>query len=62
MSEASVVAERPATLVTIADLLRDAVSRGVPAYVIINNKAEGSSPLSLFALARELVDADDVPF
>jgi uncharacterized protein YecE (DUF72 family) len=52
----------PSNRRTIADLLRGAVSRGVPAYVIINNKAEGSSPLSLFALARELVDADDVPF
>lgn len=46
----------------IVDLLRGAISRGVPATVIVNNKAEGSSPRSIVELARELVDGDPVPF
>lgn len=46
----------------IADLVRGAIRRGAPALVIVNNKAEGSSPRSVDALARELVDGDDVPF
>lgn len=46
----------------IADLLRGAIARGVPATVIVNNKAEGSSPRSIVELARELVDGDPVPF
>ncbi len=46
----------------IIDLVRGAVRRGVPATVIVNNKAEGSSPRSVVELARELVDGDPVPF
>jgi hypothetical protein len=46
----------------IVDLLRGALARGVPATVIVNNKAEGSSPRSIVELARELVDGDPVPF
>ncbi|MEZ4401389.1 MAG: DUF72 domain-containing protein [Kofleriaceae bacterium] len=46
----------------IADLVRAAIARGAPATVIVNNKAEGSSPRSVVELARELVDGDDVPF
>jgi len=39
----------------IADLCRRAAQRGKAAYVIINNKAEGSAPLSAFRLAAAIV-------
>jgi uncharacterized protein YecE (DUF72 family) len=48
----------------VAQLVRAAERRGIPVWVIANNKAEGSAPLTLLELAREL-DAgrcDDVPF
>src|SRR5262249_50459060 len=35
---------------------RACVASGVPAFVIINNKAEGSAPLSVFRLAGRLVE------
>ncbi len=38
----------------IAELVLEASDRGRPGYVIVNNKAEGSSPLSVVALARRL--------
>lgn len=38
----------------IAALVRTARRAGRPAYVIINNKAEGSSPLSVLRLAEEI--------
>lgn len=41
----------------IADLCRRAVQRGRAAYVIINNKAEGSAPLSAFQLAAAIAAA-----
>lgn len=37
----------------ILSLLRDAVGQGREALVIVNNKAEGSAPLSVLQLARE---------
>jgi uncharacterized protein YecE (DUF72 family) len=48
----------------IAQLVRGAQARGVPTWVIANNKAEGCSPLTLVELARELdqQSRDDVPF
>ncbi len=39
----------------IAGLCVDATRRGVPAYVVINNKAEGSAPLSARLLAEQIV-------
>ncbi|MEZ4383595.1 MAG: DUF72 domain-containing protein [Nannocystaceae bacterium] len=39
----------------IADLVVDAARAGRPAYVIANNKAEGSSPLTLTRLAEAIV-------
>ncbi|MCB9567993.1 MAG: DUF72 domain-containing protein [Myxococcales bacterium] len=39
----------------LAELIVDAVGRGVPSFVIANNKAEGSSPLTLFRLAEAVV-------
>jgi uncharacterized protein YecE (DUF72 family) len=47
----------------LVELIKRAIASGQPVYVIVNNKAEGSSPLSVFALARALVDdvAAEVP-
>ncbi len=42
----------------LVELIARALASGQPAYVIVNNKAEGSSPLSVAALARALVDAE----
>jgi uncharacterized protein YecE (DUF72 family) len=42
----------------IAGLIRGATARGVPTVVIVNNKAEGSSPRSIIELAHELVDGE----
>jgi uncharacterized protein YecE (DUF72 family) len=39
----------------VVDLVGRAVARAVPAYVLVNNKAEGSSPLTIEALAERLV-------
>jgi uncharacterized protein YecE (DUF72 family) len=49
------VDEDPASRAEIADLCRAAAARGRPAYVIINNKAEGSAPLSAVRLAAAIV-------
>jgi uncharacterized protein YecE (DUF72 family) len=40
----------------IARLCLEAIARGCPAYVIANNKAEGSAPLTVFRLAECIVD------
>lgn len=53
----------PGTRRQIANLVRAAARTDVPIWVIANNKAEGSAPLTLAELAGELAaDADDVPF
>lgn len=44
--------EAPAVRRTVAALALDAASAGKPVYVISNNKAEGSAPLTLFRLAE----------
>jgi uncharacterized protein YecE (DUF72 family) len=38
----------------VVDLVARAVARAVPAYVLVNNKAEGSAPLTIEALAERL--------
>jgi uncharacterized protein YecE (DUF72 family) len=38
----------------VVDLVGAAVARSVPAYVLVNNKAEGSSPLTIEAIAERL--------
>jgi uncharacterized protein YecE (DUF72 family) len=48
------VDEDPAVREAIADLVRDATRAGRPVFVIANNKAEGSAPLTLVALARAI--------
>jgi uncharacterized protein YecE (DUF72 family) len=55
----AVVDADPGAVQSIAHLVRSAGNR--PVYVIVNNKAEGSAPLSIVRLAEELA-ADDVPF
>lgn len=45
------LAPDPATRGALARLLAATVGAGQPAYVTINNKAEGSAPLSVFELA-----------
>lgn len=49
------VAPDPDAREELAALVRAAVARGVPAWVAVNNKAEGSAPLSCIALAQEIV-------
>ncbi len=44
----------------VADLCREARRQRTPAFVAINNKAEGSAPLSAFALARAIAEDDGV--
>ncbi|MBX3026152.1 DUF72 domain-containing protein [bacterium] len=51
------VDEDPASRAEIATLCRAAAARGRAAYVIINNKAEGSAPLSAQRLAAAIVAA-----
>jgi uncharacterized protein YecE (DUF72 family) len=51
-----IVDDDPDTRDALAVLCRDAVRAARPAFVIINNKAEGSAPLSAFALARRVAD------
>lgn len=48
------VDEDPATRGQVADAVIAAQRRGIPVYVVANNKAEGSAPLTLAALAREI--------
>ena len=52
----ALVDEDPAARTSIAELCADAARRGRPAYCVINNKAEGSAPLSAFRLAAEILD------
>jgi hypothetical protein len=40
---------------SLVELIKRALATGQPAFVIVNNKAEGSSPLSVAALARAIV-------
>lgn len=43
----------------IASMLSSAAAHGRETILIVNNKAEGSSPLSIAALARQMADAAD---
>ncbi len=45
----------PTSRQAIAELCLNASVRRQPAYVIVNNKAEGCAPLSIFQLARQIV-------
>lgn len=50
-------APHPEARAAVAQVVAEALSEGDEAWVIANNKAEGSAPRSLAALARALVDA-----
>lgn len=49
------VDEDPGNRQTIASFVRHMHGRGRPAFVTVNNKAEGSAPLSVFKLAEAVV-------
>lgn len=51
------VEEDPATRHAIASIVRDAAAEGRESLVVINNKAEGSAPLSAFRLAEAIAPA-----
>lgn len=53
------VDEDPATRAAVAKLARRALDAGGSVYVIANNKAEGSAPLTLFKLAETIADLGD---
>jgi len=40
----------------VTTLVGGAVARAIPAFVLVNNKAEGSSPLTIEALAERVAD------
>lgn len=46
----------PSTRETLARVIGGTVGHGQPAFVTVNNKAEGSAPLSVQALARAVLD------
>jgi len=46
----------PQTRAVLAKVIRATADAGHPVYVTVSNHAEGSAPLSLRALAREIVD------
>ena len=41
----------------VADIVSDAAGRTIPAYVLANNKAEGSAPLTVRELAKAVAEA-----
>ncbi len=57
----TLVDEDPATRQSIAALCRRQAARGGDTFVIANNKAEGSAPLTLLRLAGAIVDGVAVP-
>jgi uncharacterized protein YecE (DUF72 family) len=48
--------EQPALRADLVSLVRTAIALRLPAYVIANNRAEGSAPLTIIAVARMLID------
>ncbi len=44
----------------IATLIAKALAHGVPAFVVVNNKAEGSAPASIFELARAILQQEQL--
>jgi len=55
------VDEDPVTRGALAERCLETLSAGYPAFVIANNKAEGSAPLSLIRLARAVMARRPVP-
>ena len=48
--------EQPALRADLVSLVRTAIALRLPAYVIASNRAEGSAPLTIIAVARMLID------
>jgi len=53
----ALVAPDPDTRASVADLCAEALRAGKPAFVVANNKAEGSAPLTIAALAERIATA-----
>lgn len=51
----------PATRLALARIIRGTASAGFKVYVTANNKAEGSAPLSVEALARAVINQESAP-
>ncbi len=43
----------------LARLIETAVKARIPAYVLVNNRAEGSAPLTIAAVARMLAERQE---
>ena len=54
---ANLSAEDPSRRGQLQDLCTDAIRKGADVMVTVNNKAEGSAPLSIFALAKAIASA-----
>lgn len=52
---------QPALRADLVSLIRTALALRLPAYVIANNRAEGSAPLTIIAVARMLIDQANSP-
>lgn len=52
----TIVDDDPATRTTVVSLIRTALGAGRNAWVIANNKAEGSAPLTIERIAQQLAD------
>jgi len=52
---------QPELRADLVSLIRTALALRLPAYVIANNRAEGSAPLTIIAVARMLIDQIDSP-
>ena len=50
--------EQPELRADLVALIRTALALRLPAYVIANNRAEGSAPLTIIAVARMLIEAE----
>ena len=51
--------EQPELRADLVALIRTALALRLPAYVIANNRAEGSAPLTIIAVARMLLESGE---
>jgi hypothetical protein len=52
-----IVEPDPAMRAEVAEILGEAVAAGRPAFLLVNNKAEGSAPLTVRAIAERVAEA-----
>jgi hypothetical protein len=50
----------PATRRVLAKVIAATSGAALPVYITVNNKAEGSAPLSVLELARAVLDASPI--